>query len=105
MLRLGIITFDLEKAFFVFFLLLKKEWAYYMILCFGLNNARRKYKTVVNLEKESFEATTEFREQILRVKGVEQNTDSIPFILVGNKVDLEDKRQVKYDFLVNHYLK
>jgi len=45
-------------------------------------------------EKESFEATTEFREQILRVKGVEQNTDSIPFILVGNKVDLEDKRQV-----------
>ena len=51
---------------------------------------------MVNLEKESFEATTEFREQILRVKGVEQNTDSIPFILVGNKVDLEDKRQVKY---------
>lgn len=45
-------------------------------------------------EKESFDATTEFREQILRVKGVEQNTDSIPFILVGNKVDLEDKRQV-----------
>ena len=36
----------------------------------------------------------EFREQILRVKGVEQNTDSIPFILVGNKVDLEEKRQV-----------
>ena len=52
-------------------------------------------RTVKNHKKESFEATTEFREQILRVKGVEQNTDSIPFILVGNKVDLEDKRQVK----------
>ena len=52
-------------------------------------------RTVINHKKESFEATTEFREQILRVKGVEQNTDSIPFILVGNKVDLEDKRQVK----------
>ena len=38
----------------------------------------------------------EFREQILRVKGVEQNTDSIPFILVGNKVDLEEKRQVTF---------
>ena len=46
-------------------------------------------------EKESFEATQEFREQILRVKGVDSNTDSIPFILVGNKVDLEEKRQVK----------
>ena len=45
-------------------------------------------------EKESFEATQEFREQILRVKGVDSNTDSIPFILVGNKVDLEEKRQV-----------
>ena len=53
---------------------------------------------LVNLIKnkliESFDATMEFREQILRVKGVEQNTDSIPFILVGNKVDLEEKRQV-----------
>ena len=45
-------------------------------------------------EKESFEATQEFREQILRVKGVDSNTDTIPFILVGNKVDLEEKRQV-----------
>lgn len=41
-------------------------------------------------ELESFAATTEFREQILRVKGDEQ----IPFLLVGNKSDLEDKRQV-----------
>ena len=41
-------------------------------------------------EAESFAATTEFREQILRVKGDEK----IPFLLVGNKNDLEDKRQV-----------
>ena len=41
-------------------------------------------------EPESFEATSEFREQILRVKGDE----NIPFLLVGNKADLEDKRQV-----------
>ncbi len=31
-----------------------------------------------------------FREQILRVK----NDENIPFLLVGNKVDLEEKRQV-----------
>ena len=30
------------------------------------------------------------REQILRVK----NDDNIPFLLVGNKADLEDKRRV-----------
>jgi Ras-related protein Ral-A len=30
------------------------------------------------------------REQILRVK----NDENIPFLLVGNKADLEDKRQV-----------
>ncbi len=36
------------------------------------------------------QASQEFREQILRVKG----DDSIPFILVGNKSDLTDKRQV-----------
>lgn len=41
-------------------------------------------------EAESFQATSEFREQILRVKGDE----NIPFLLVGNKTDLEDKRQV-----------
>ncbi|OQR76458.1 ras-related protein Ral-A-like [Tropilaelaps mercedesae] len=34
-------------------------------------------------EPENFEATREFREQILRVKG----DDSVPFILVGNKAD------------------
>ncbi|XP_074658802.1 ras-related protein Ral-A-like isoform X2 [Tubulanus polymorphus] len=41
-------------------------------------------------EQESFQATAEFREQILRVK----NDDNIPFLLVGNKSDLEDRRQV-----------
>ena len=41
-------------------------------------------------EDDSFQATQEFREQILRVK----NDDSIPFILVGNKSDLTDRRQV-----------
>jgi len=41
-------------------------------------------------EPESFQATSEFREQILRVK----NDENIPFLLVGNKMDLEDKRQV-----------
>jgi Ras-related protein Ral-A len=41
-------------------------------------------------EQESFQATEEFREQILRVK----NDENIPFLLVGNKADLEDRRQV-----------
>ncbi|CAH1108957.1 unnamed protein product [Psylliodes chrysocephalus] len=41
-------------------------------------------------EDESFQATQEFREQILRVK----NDENIPFLLVGNKCDLEDKRKV-----------
>ena len=45
-------------------------------------------------ESESFEATTEFREQILRVKG---DDEKIPFLLVGNKSDLEEKRQVTAD--------
>lgn len=41
-------------------------------------------------DDESFQATVEFREQILRVKGDE----SIPLLLVGNKCDLQDKRKV-----------
>ncbi|CAH1238774.1 RALA [Branchiostoma lanceolatum] len=41
-------------------------------------------------EQESFAATADFREQILRVK----NDENIPFLLVGNKCDLFDKRQV-----------
>lgn len=41
-------------------------------------------------EHESFSATSDFREQILRVKG----EDHTPFLLVGNKADLREKRQV-----------
>ena len=43
-------------------------------------------------ESESFANTQDFREQILRVKG--ETEDNIPFILVANKIDLADKRQV-----------
>jgi len=42
-------------------------------------------------DMESFDATTEFREQILRVKSTESN---IPIMLVGNKADLEAERKV-----------
>lgn len=45
-------------------------------------------------EHESFTATVEFREQILRVKAEE---DKIPLLLVGNKSDLEERRQVSVD--------
>ncbi|XP_035984237.1 ras-related protein ralB-B [Fundulus heteroclitus] len=41
-------------------------------------------------ESESFSATAEFREQILRVK----EEEAVPLLVVGNKSDLEDKRQV-----------
>jgi len=44
-------------------------------------------------ERESFEATADFRDQILRVL----DDDKIPFILVGNKNDLEPQRAVKKD--------
>lgn len=42
-------------------------------------------------EQKSFEETIDFREQIVRVHEGEQN---MPFILVGNKADLEEKRMV-----------
>jgi len=45
-------------------------------------------------ERESFEATQDFRDQILRVKGVDSMTDNIPFVLVGNKSDLQSRRKV-----------
>lgn len=45
-------------------------------------------------EPESFSASAEFREQILRVKAEE---DKIPLLLVGNKSDLEERRQVSAD--------
>lgn len=44
-------------------------------------------------EHESFLATHDFREQILRVKGDE----AIPFVLVGNKCDLDIKRNVSLE--------
>lgn len=44
-------------------------------------------------EQESFQATQDFREQILRVK----NDENIPFLLVGNMSDLAEQRQVSVD--------
>ncbi|XP_037075544.1 ras-related protein Ral-a-like, partial [Pollicipes pollicipes] len=43
-------------------------------------------------EDESFQATQEFREQILRVK----DDETIPLLLVGNKCDLEERRRVSH---------
>jgi hypothetical protein len=37
------------------------------------------------------QASREFRDQIMRVKG---GDDTVPFILIGNKSDLEAQRQV-----------
>lgn len=48
-------------------------------------------------EHESFLATHDLREQILRVKG----DDSVPFILVGNKSDLNHKRNVSLEEALN----
>jgi len=46
-------------------------------------------------DKASFDDTQDFRDQILRVKGVDSSTaGSIPFLLVGNKSDLDENRQV-----------
>ena len=39
---------------------------------------------------ESFRETADFREQVLRVKG----SEAVPIILVGNKCDLSEIRQV-----------
>lgn len=47
-------------------------------------------------EKDSFLAIKDFREQILRVKS-NKNRSEIPMILVGNKADIEDRRQVSED--------
>jgi len=46
-------------------------------------------------EPDSFQATQEFREQILRVKG----DDTVPFVLVGNKSDLEERRKISRETL------
>ncbi len=42
--------------------------------------------------RASFEETMTFREQILRVK----DQESVPMVLVGNKCDLDDERQVTH---------
>ena len=42
------------------------------------------------VERESFAAMNNHREQILRVK----TTDKVPMVLVGNKVDLQHRREV-----------
>lgn len=44
-------------------------------------------------EQESLNAAHELREQILRVK----NDDNIPFLLVGNKADLDERREVSQE--------
>ncbi|RNA23259.1 ras-related ralB-A-like [Brachionus plicatilis] len=44
-------------------------------------------------EQESFDVLDEFREQILRVK----NAEDVPLILIGNKSDLQQNRQVRED--------
>jgi GTPase KRas len=41
--------------------------------------------------RDSFEEISTFRDQIIRVK---DNHDSVPIMLVGNKCDLDYKRQV-----------
>ena len=45
------------------------------------------------IDDESFQSVEDFREQILRVKGNESG-GQFPFILVGNKCDLNEARQV-----------
>lgn len=52
-------------------------------------------------ERESFRAAREIREQILRVKSGQADEGDIPFILVGNKNDLTDKRQVSEEEALN----
>ena len=51
------------------------------------------------VETDSFQDAKERREQILKVKGhsegdTNSSIESIPIILVGNKCDLSDKREV-----------
>lgn len=46
------------------------------------------------LEQESLSATEELREQVLRVKNDDK---TIPFLLVGNKTDLESRRAVSQE--------
>lgn len=45
-------------------------------------------------DPDSFDATVEFREQILRVKNTETN---VQIVLVGNKSDLDQERRVTFE--------
>jgi len=47
-------------------------------------------------DPESFGATDEFREQILRVKHSDSG-GTIPFLLVGNKADLAEERKISFE--------
>ena len=44
--------------------------------------------------RRSFESVDEFREQIIRAKGDDEDENSCPIVLVGNKCDLEREREV-----------
>ena len=46
-------------------------------------------------ERETFQAMDDFRDQILRIK--DDSANKVPFLLVGNKVDLEQQRCVRLD--------
>lgn len=46
------------------------------------------------LEQESLDATEELREQVLRVKNDDK---TVPFLLVGNKTDLDSRRTVSQE--------
>merc|ERR1712117_717605 len=48
-------------------------------------------------EDDSFQACQDFRDQILRVK----SDETIPFVLVGNKCDLTEKREVSQSHAQN----
>merc|ERR1719210_127410 len=50
-------------------------------------------------ERETFDAMDDFRDQIIRIK--EESPTKAPFILVGNKVDLEHKRAVQLEHAEN----
>lgn len=52
-------------------------------------------------DRETYEATQEFRDQILRVKGADSQSDNIPFILIGNKSDLQSTRKVSFRLILN----
>lgn len=48
-------------------------------------------------DRDGFDYTQDFRDQILRVKGADSATDNIPFVLIGNKSDLTSRRQISVE--------